>query len=123
MNSTLTSITLEWFEPSDNGGCPILGYAVYRNDGKNGLITTEVNTEIDTNIRDKPSLRSMVITNFPQNSIGLKFFFQVHVFNEVGNSKSQTVSYILAAVPPPPLYAPTDDILTTNSTKIRVEYK
>ncbi len=29
----------------------------------------------------------------------------------------------MATVPPAPLFAPTDDILTTNSTNIRVEYK
>lgn len=30
--STQTSITIEWDEPADDGGCPILDYAVYRDE-------------------------------------------------------------------------------------------
>lgn len=77
VTSSLTSFTLEWEEPALNGGCPILGYAVFRNDGNNGAITIEVNQDDDTNIRDKPSLRSMVITNFPVDPVGLTFMYQV----------------------------------------------
>jgi len=64
-----------WQEPSDNGGCSIQGYAVYRNDGKDGLINTEVNTNLDTNIRDRPSLNAMSVTYFPLASVGSIFAF------------------------------------------------
>ncbi len=33
VSSTATSMTLSWEAPSDDGGCPITGYAVYRNNG------------------------------------------------------------------------------------------
>lgn len=75
VSTTLTSFTLQWNQPTDNGGCPILGYAVFRNDGANGEITTEVNINFDTNVRDKPTLRRMVITNLPANSVGKLFSF------------------------------------------------
>jgi len=65
VTSSLSSLTLSWQESADNGGFPILSYAVFRNDGNDREINIEVNTNDDTNIRDKPSLRSMVITNFP----------------------------------------------------------
>lgn len=43
VTSTTSSFTIEWQEPADDGGCPVLSYAVYRNDGQGGEITTEVN--------------------------------------------------------------------------------
>lgn len=73
--STRQSIDLVWEQPSDNGGCSILGYAVYRNDGNDGAINTEVNTGQDTNIRDRPTLNSMSVTYFPAGSTGSVFSF------------------------------------------------
>jgi hypothetical protein len=67
--------------PWDDGGCPILSYAVFINDGLGGPITTEVNSAIDTNVRDHPSLRQLEITNFPADSAGRVFAFQVQAFN------------------------------------------
>ena len=74
-SSTRSSIDLTWDQPSDNGGCTILGYAVFRNDGNYGPITTEVNTDQDTNIRDRPSLNSMSVTYFPAGTTGSVFSF------------------------------------------------
>jgi len=75
VTSTTSSFTLSWQAPSNDGGCPVLGYAVYRNDGLGGPITTEVNSISDSNIRDKPTLRQTVITNFPANSSGKVFVY------------------------------------------------
>lgn len=36
------SFTLGWDIPSSDGGCPILGYALYRDDGAGGTITTSL---------------------------------------------------------------------------------
>ena len=33
VTSTLTSLTLAWQAPEDDGGCPITGYAVFRDNG------------------------------------------------------------------------------------------
>jgi hypothetical protein len=73
--SSLTSFTISWSEPAENGGCPVLGYAVFRDNADNGAIATEVNTDLDTNIRDKPSLRQMTITNYEVDSLGLTFTY------------------------------------------------
>jgi hypothetical protein len=45
------------------------------------------------------------------------------VFNAVADSKSQTVSYIMAAIPPAPSNGPTDVFAVTNDTEIMVEYE
>ena len=83
VSSTISTFTLSWKEPSDNGGCQITGYAVFRNDGQKGRVTIEANTIRDSNIRDQPTLRSITITNFPSGSTGLTFMYQVEVFNYV----------------------------------------
>jgi hypothetical protein len=61
--SSSSSLSLEWTEPSDNGGCTITGYAVFRNDGNNGPITIEANEDQDTNIRDRPTLRKITVNH------------------------------------------------------------
>jgi len=44
------------------------------------------------------------------------------VFNSVGNSLSETASYVLASIPPAPSSAPADDTLVTSSQLIKVDY-
>ena len=50
-------MTLEWTAPNDDGGCPITGYAVFRDDGVTGDPTVEINSDNDIDIRNKPTLR------------------------------------------------------------------
>lgn len=74
-----SSITIQWETPSDTGGCRVTSYIVYRNDGGLGLITTEVNTDNESLVRDRPSLNSFKITNFPSDSQGNTFAIRVKV--------------------------------------------
>lgn len=73
ISSTSTTMTLGWVEPTENGGCTITGYAVFRDDGAGSSITTEVNSANDGSIRTRPSLRSATITYFPASPTGLTF--------------------------------------------------
>jgi hypothetical protein len=105
-----------WNAPKDDGGCPITGYAVFRNDGEGGLPTIEVNTDQDSNIRDKPTLRSVTVSNFPEGSLSSTFMYQVEAFNAVLSTKSASVSFKHAAVPSMPQSSPVDDISVTSDT-------
>ena len=116
VDSTISSITLSWEEPEDDGGCPIESYAIYRNDGEGGAIEIEVNTDNDSNIRNKPTLRQTTVTNFPAEALGKTFFYQIEAFNVVRSSKSFTASYLMAAVAPAPLVGPSDVVLVTDET-------
>jgi len=121
-DSSISSITLSWEEPEDDGGCPIESYAIFRNDGEGGAIDIEVNTDNDSNIRNKPTLRQMTVTNFPAEALGKTFFYQIEAFNVVRSSKSFTASYLMAAVAPAPLVGPSDVVLVTDETQIMVTY-
>ena len=118
VSSTSTQLSLSWTQPSSDGGCPITSYAVYRNDGSSpsAVINTEVNSASDSNVRNKPTLRSLLITNYPANSVGKTFTYQVKVWNAVGSSLSDTAKYILAGIPSTPTTGPVDDTAITSST-------
>jgi titin len=57
LDSSLSSITLGWGEPLDDGGCPVTGYAVFRDEGTRGTPTVEVNSGLDPTVRGIPTLR------------------------------------------------------------------
>ena len=55
VTSTVNSITVSWAPPPSNGGCDILSYAVFVDDGANGSYS-EVNTDNDPQVRNLPGL-------------------------------------------------------------------
>jgi titin len=118
----MTTLTIGWTAPSDDGGCPITGYAVFRDNGAGGNIVTEVNTALDSNIRDKPTLFSMIVTYYPALPTGLTFAYQVYGYNSVGLVKSDTSSFILASIPSTPSSGPTKVSSDSSDTQIRVVF-
>lgn len=62
ITSTRTSMHVSWLPPVNDGGCDILGYAVFIDDGANGAFT-EVNSPNDQSVRNKPGLHELVITS------------------------------------------------------------
>lgn len=84
ITSTVSSMTLKWQHPKDDGGCLITSYAVFRNDGAGGPINIEANAVNDANVRNRPTLDTLMITNFPVgSSTGLTFSFKVVAYNAV----------------------------------------
>lgn len=82
--STATTITIGWKRPSDDGGCPLIGFAVFMDDGNGGVLVNEMNAPNDVNVRNMPTLRKLVVTNFPANSGGQSFRFKITAFNREG---------------------------------------
>ena len=44
-----TTFTISWDLPTDDGGCSITGYAIYRDDGAGGSITNSVDASTIAN--------------------------------------------------------------------------
>lgn len=118
--STSTSITINWNEPEDDGGCPISGYAVFRDDGAGGSIDNEVNSANDAAVRDIPTLRELTITDFESSTEGFVYRIKVTAFNDEGSSDSYQTSILYAGAPDAPTSTPTKDADYTDDTQITV---
>lgn len=118
---TSTQITISWTEPRSNGGCPITGYAIFRNEGDGTSATTEVNLSNDSQIRNNPSLRSAVVTFFPASSVGKTFLFRVIVYTADSSSYSSGLLIKLAGLPGTPTSAPSLITSETDTTRITVQ--
>ena len=73
VSQSKTDVTISWMAPKDDGGCRVTTFVIYRNDGEGGLISQEMNTVQDANVRNYPSLNTLTISNFPENSQGKTF--------------------------------------------------
>lgn len=118
---TSNTITVSWLEPSNIGGCPIVSYAVFRNNGDQTDPTTEVNSNFDVNFRNNPHLRTAAITSFPASSEGKTFLFKIQAFTNDTSIYSPILSIKLAGLPGDPTVAPIKDTDTTDTTQITVE--
>jgi len=50
---TRTDLLLRWDVPTDDGGCPLKGFNLFRDDGNQGSVAIEVDPN---DINDRPSL-------------------------------------------------------------------
>lgn len=110
--TSASTMTLEWKTPSNDGGCPITSYALFRDDGATGNPTKEINVDNDVSVRDKPTLRTLIVNNFdnPSQSLGKEFAFQVSAFNREGETRGSIARYIFSKTPEKPTTAPTMQI-------------
>ena len=97
-------MTLIWSAPNNDGGCPITSYALFRDDGASGNPTIEINSDNDVNVRDKPTLRTVIVSNFadPASDLGKEFAFQVRVTNREGETQGAIARYTFSATPDKP---------------------
>jgi len=94
--SPTPSITIGWNAPTYTGGCPILGYEVYVDDGAGGTFM-EANADGDPLVRDQPTLRQLKITRV--TTIGATYRIQVRAYSETGAIISPILGTVLASNP------------------------
>lgn len=98
-DGTTTSILLSWSSPSDDGGCPIQGYKLYRDQGD---LTSEVTIPVDPSyFENKPFLNSYNVLLTPTDT-GKTYRFTIEVFNYEGSKTSNIATYIIATFPDKP---------------------
>jgi hypothetical protein len=90
-----------------NGGCPITGFQLFRDDAITGVPTEEITTLQEGS---EPTLMQL---EFPLSMTGYKYTFQLKVSNRDGTTASELIQYLFAAVPDIPSSAPV--ILEYNS--------
>lgn len=112
-----TSFTISWTPPQDNGGCPVTGYKIFRDDGAGG----DINNEIDAStVNNKPALYQHSTTlggSFTGKTIRVK----VEALTSKGSVLTPALSFVLADVPGAPTPAPL--IVTSESTTEKIELK
>lgn len=86
-------------------------------------ITTEVNTDNDPAVRNKPTLTKLQVTYFPALTDGFTFRFQVQVFTIGSRNAFSDIAWITkGAVPEKPIDRPVSDSSVTSDTTIKVTY-
>jgi len=103
-------ISIIWNIPENNGGCPVLGYELYRDDGQGG----EVTTKIEEMASDNPSLTSYTIDLSADGVVGQIYRFKIVGTNYAGQIDSSALYVALASLPSKPTTIPTSDPTITN---------
>ena len=102
LESVPNSLLIGWDDPKDNGGCPITGYAIFRDNSIGGDVDEEVNIDNDPLIRNNPILKQARCTNYPTNTVGNFFRYKMRVYNREGFSESALVTFLNAGPPQTP---------------------
>lgn len=101
------SITVEWRAPPDNGGCAVLGYRLFRDDGSTDQFSGDaLDTEITSLTGDDPSITQHTIDLSGDGTLGFIYKFKVLVHNQAGETESSALSVALASLPSTPSTAP-----------------
>lgn len=111
-------MTVQWTEPINNGGCPITGYAIFRDDGATEVTSIEVNSNNDPSVRNIPTLREVTAV-LNTADLGKKFKFMVRAFTREGQVDSQGVCLKFAIAPPTPTIL---TIVSSTAESITVSY-
>lgn len=120
VSSTSSQIVISWGNVTNTGGCPITGFAVYRDAGDNTDAIIEVNSANDLSVRNNPSLHQLTVTFFPISMEGKSFKFRIKAFNTEDSAYSGTASIVLAGVPQAPSIPPIENTAITNSKQIGI---
>lgn len=112
-------MVLSWSAPLSDGGCPITGYSLFRDNGVTMNPIIEVNSPSDPAVRDIPTLRTVSVT-LPNADLGKKFTFKLTAYNVEGNTYVTGACFMFAIVPPQPIAGPA--LVTRSSSSITVSY-
>ena len=116
---TSSSVLIVWSEPTDDGGCSISSYSIYRDDGNGGSFV-EVHA---SSVNNNPSLTQFTVTDLPTNPTGLTVKFKMSVTNVGGFTvTSPSISVVIASTPTTPTSAPYSDSSVTTSNIIKIIY-
>lgn len=127
--TTRNSVTIGWSAPGDSGGCPLLGYELFIDDGLGGGTFLQIDAPA---LQDKPYLTELTVTQEATADpavggaplvTGQRYRFKLVALNEVGSVESTNFAEIaVASVPDAPPDPPEQDFSHTDQDRIRVLY-
>ncbi len=105
---TTKTIRIAWNYPDDNGGCAILGFRMFRNDGQpDGTVgSDDLVTEITSLTTNDPSVHIHTINMMTDGVVGRVYKFKIRSYNVVGFVDSNALSVALASLPSKPSNVP-----------------
>lgn len=93
-----SEVAISWVSPASDGGCQVLGYALYVDDGDGVFLEYDAG-----DVRGKPFLSTYVIDMAAlAKAAGQTYLIRVGAENSIGEVESDTVSVLLASVPDTP---------------------
>lgn len=124
INVDTTQMELQWEPPLSCGGCSIVQYTLYKNDGSDDGELLSIDTSDFTSDATKTSHTVSGSTHFPTGSIGKVFTFKLEVTTEGGTTQSAEVGFTLASIPTLVSdSAPTSDTSVTSHLTVKVDAK
>ena len=117
--NTLSTMLVTWTAPSDNGGCGITEYELYRNDGQGSAITTQIHSN---ELSGHPEITEILVAELPTDPKGLTFKFKVLAktsFNTDGVASDDSEEYLLALAPDAPTIKPSEGS-NTNADQVEI---
>lgn len=113
------TIRISWNYPADNGGCTILGFRMFRNDGtpNSDILTTEVTSLV----KNDPSILIHTIDLSVDGVIGNIYKFKIRAINIMGTVDSNAISVALASLPNKPLSVPVSIKSGTNQYQLTAQ--
>jgi hypothetical protein len=111
-DSVSKTIRITWNYPLDNGGCTILGFRMFRNDGapNSDILTTAVTSLVNND----PSILIHTIDMSTAGVIGNIYKFKIRAINIMGSVDSNAISVALASLPSKPSSVPVSIPSRTN---------
>lgn len=70
---------ISWLDPQDNGGCPISGFEIWRDDSLGGNLVL-----VHPEMNNLPEINVFNITDLPSSSLGNTLRIQLKAKNSAG---------------------------------------
>jgi hypothetical protein len=110
ISSSQNTIEIGWQPPLNLGGCPVLGYQIFINNG----LDDNVDIEVQSFDSQNPNINQYLIDMSATGVVGRIYKIKIRSSNYEGTTDSNSLSVALASLPSKPTNIPVSDPEITN---------